>query len=74
MKGLLTIFYSTHRPSGTSPHHLQRGFLQQLTEAGAETQSQALGGVWGILRKRERKDYRYQRGQGHQENTAHGID
>lgn len=46
-----------------------RDFTQQLMEADAETHSQTLGGPWGIPWKRGRKDYRNQRGQGHQKKN-----
>jgi hypothetical protein len=38
-------------------------------ETDAETHSQTLGGIWEILRKRSRKGYRSQMGQGHNKKT-----
>ena len=42
---------------------IERGFIQQIIGAGAETHSQTLGRVWEILQKRSRKDCGSQRGQ-----------
>lgn len=44
-------------------HHYQRGFFQQLMGTDSEIDCQILGGGWEILQKRERNDFRSQRGQ-----------
>lgn len=38
-------------------------------EINAESHNQTSGGAWRVLWRRERKDERSQRGQGHHENT-----
>ena len=50
-----------------------RDFRKQVMGADAESHRPTLGGAQGVLRGIRRKDLRNQRGQGHQENTAHRI-
>ena len=53
-------------------HEHQRAFIQHLMETDAGTQSQTLGWAWSILQK-EKKDCRYQIGQGHHKNMADRV-
>lgn len=54
-------------------YYYQRGFIQQLIGANAETHNHTLGRALRILRKRGKKDFRSQGSQGHCKNKAHRI-
>ena len=54
---------------GVCPNCHQKGFIQHLLEADAETHNQTLGHAQGILLKRGRKACTSQRGQGYHKKT-----